>query len=178
MLAIPPKRCDRAVVSFLTDEEIDALLTAPDTSRWLGRRDRTLLLVAVQTGLRVSELTALCCGDVHLGHGAHVRCLGKGRKQRCTPLNTQTVAALQSWIRERQGQPQDPLFPTSRGRPLTRDAVAWLLTKHGTNARTSCPSIGAKTITPCLLVSEPERDDRGVHAGVQQAHGGRVMQHV
>jgi len=142
VLAIPPKRCDRAVVSFLTDEEIDALLTAPDTSRWIGRRDRTLLLVAVQTGLRVSELTALCCGDVQLGHGAHVRCLGKGR----------------------QGQPQDPLFPTSRGRPLTRDAVAWLLTKHATTARTSCPSIGAKTITPHVLRHSTAM--RLLHAGV------------
>ena len=82
VLAIPPKRCDRAVVSFLNDEEIDALLTAPDTSRWIGRRDHTLLLVAVQTGLRVSELTTLCCGDVQLGHGAHARCLSKGCKQR------------------------------------------------------------------------------------------------
>jgi len=164
VLAIPPKRCDRAVVSFLTDEEIDALLTAPNTSRWLGRRDHTLLLVAVQTGLRVSELTALCCDDVHLGHGAHVRCLGKGRKQRCTPLNSQTVAALQSWIHERQGQPQDPLFPTSRGRPLTRDAVAWLLTKHATTARTSCPSIGAKTITPHVLRHSTAM--RLLHAGV------------
>jgi integrase/recombinase XerD len=164
VLAIPPKRCDRAVVSFLTDEEIDALLTAPNTSRWLGRRDHTLLLVAVQTGLRVSELTALCCDDVHLGHGAHVRCLGKGRKQRCTPLNSQTVAALQAWIHERQGQPQDPLFPTSRGRPLTRDAVAWLLTKHATTARTACPSIGAKTITPHVLRHSTAM--RLLHAGV------------
>ena len=164
VLAIPPKRCDRAVVSFLNDEEIDALLSAPDTSRWIGRRDRTLLLVAVQTGLRVSELTALRCRDVHLGPGAHVRCLGKGRKQRCTPLTNQTVAALQAWIRERQGQPEDPLFATSRGRPLTRDAVAWLLTKHASTARGRCPSIGAKTVTPHVLRHSTAM--RLLHAGV------------
>jgi len=111
VLAIPPKRCNRAVVSFLNDEEIDALLAAPDTSRWIGRRDHTLLLVAVQTGLRVSELTGLCCADVHLGAGAHVRCIGKGRKQRCTPLTAQTVAVLGGWLAERRGRPQDPLFP-------------------------------------------------------------------
>ncbi len=141
VLAIPPKRCNRAVVSFLNDKEIDALLAAPDTSRWIGRRDHTLLLVAVQTGLRVSELTALCCRDVHLGAGAHVRCVGKGRKQRCTPLTAQTVAVLRGWLAERRGQPEDPLFPTSRGRPLSR----------GDHGRQRCPSIDAKTITPHVL---------------------------
>jgi site-specific recombinase XerD len=151
VLAIPPKRCDRAVVSFLNQEEIDALLAAPDTSRWIGRRDHALLLIAAQTGLRVSELTGLRRRDVHLGPGAHVRCLGKGRKQRCTPLTGQTIAVLQAWLRERQGRPEDPLFPTSRGRPLSRDAVAWLLAKHAGTARARCPSIAAKTITPHVL---------------------------
>jgi len=151
VLAIAPKRCDRAIVSFLTDEEITALLAAPDITCWIGRRDRALLMVAVQTGLRVSELTGLCCGDVHLGRGAHVRCLGKGRKERCTPLTSQTVAVLQAWLRERQAEPEDPLFATSHGRPLSRDAVAWLLTKHAATARQHCPSIGAKTITPHVL---------------------------
>jgi integrase/recombinase XerD len=151
VLAIPPKRCDRAVVSFLDEREIGELLAAPDTSRWIGRRDRALLMVAVQTGLRVSELTGLRCRDVHLGHGAHVRCLGKGRKERCTPLTSQTVAVLQAWLRERQGQPDDPLFATSHGRTLSCDAVAWLLTKHAATAQQRCPSIGAKTITPHVL---------------------------
>ena len=151
VLAIPPKRCNRAVVSFLNGEEIDALLAAPDTSRWIGRRDHALLLVAVQTGLRVSELTGLCCRDVHLGAGAHVRCVGKGRKQRCTPLTAQTVAVLRGWLAERRGRPEDPLFPTSRGRPLSRDAVALLVTNHAITARQRCPSIGAKTITPHVL---------------------------
>jgi site-specific recombinase XerD len=151
VLAIPPKRCDRATVSFLNDEEIEALLDAPDINCWIGRRDRALLMVAVRTGLRVSELTGLCCGDVHLGRGAHVRCMGKGRKERCTPLTSQSVAVLQAWLRERQGTPEDPLFPTSHGRPLSRDAVAWLLTKHAATARQHCPSIGPKTITPHVL---------------------------
>jgi integrase/recombinase XerD len=164
VLAIPPKRCTRAVVSFLTDEEIDALLAAPDASRWIGRRDRALLLVAIQTGLRVSELTGLRCRDVHLGHGAHIHCLGKGRKQRCTPLTGQTVAVLQTWLRERQGQPNDPLFPTSRGRSLSRDAVAWLLTKHAATAQRHCPSISAKTITPHVLRHSAAM--RLLHAGV------------
>jgi len=137
--------------SFLNEEEIGALLAAPDTSRWIGRRDHALLLVAVQTGLRVSELTGLRCRDVHVGPGAHVRCLGKGRKQRCTPLTGQTVAVLQAWLRERQGRPADPLFPASRGRPLSRDAVAWLLAKHAGTTRARCPSIAAKTITPHVL---------------------------
>ncbi|HEX2288794.1 MAG TPA: tyrosine-type recombinase/integrase [Pseudonocardiaceae bacterium] len=151
VLAIPPKRCDHAVVSFLDKREIEALLDAPDTSRWIGRRDRALLMLTVQTGLRVSELTGLRCRDVHLGHGAHVRCLGKGRKQRCTPLTSQTVAVLQAWLRERQGQPNDPLFPTSHGRTLSCDAVAWLLSKHAATAQQRCPSIGTKTITPHVL---------------------------
>jgi integrase/recombinase XerD len=164
VLAIPPKRCDRTVVSFLADDEIDALLAAPDTSRWIGRRDHALLLVAVQTGLRVSELTGLRCHDVHLGPGAHVRCLGKGRKQRCTPLTSQTVTVLRAWLRERQGQPEDPLFPTSRGRPLSRDAVAWLLAKHTHAAQARCPSIGTKTITPHVLRHSAAM--RLLHAGV------------
>jgi len=155
VLAIPPKRSSRAVVCFLNDEEIHALLAAPDTSRWIGRRDHALLLVAVQTGLRVSELTGLCCRDVHLGAGAHVRCVGKGRKQRCTPLTAQTVAVLRGWLAERRGRPEDPLFPTSRGRPLSRDAVALLVTNHAITARQRCPSIDAKTITPHVHATRP-----------------------
>jgi integrase/recombinase XerD len=151
VLAIPPKRCERSVVSFLDPDEVNALLATPDTSRWLGRRDHALLLVAIQTGLRVSELTGLCCRDVHLGTGAHLRCTGKGRKNRCTPLTTQTAAALRAWLAERGGQPDDPVFPTSRGRPLSRDAVALLVTKYAAAASERCPSIGAKTITPHVL---------------------------
>jgi integrase/recombinase XerD len=127
VLAIPPKRCDRAVVGFLTTAEIDALLAAPDRSTRLGRRDHALLLLACQTGLRVSELTGLTRGDVHLGAGAHVRCHGKGRKDRATPLIKQTVATLRVWLAECGGRDQDPLFATSQGRPLSRDAVEKLV---------------------------------------------------
>src|SRR5436853_2511553 len=103
VLAVPPKRFDRAVVCFLTPEEIDALLAAPDRSRWVGRRDHALLAVAIQTGLRVSELTALTRADVHLGPGPHVRCTGKGRKERCTPLTAQVARMLRTWLDERGG---------------------------------------------------------------------------
>ena len=148
VLAIPPKRFARTVVSYLTDEEAEALAAAPDTSRRIGRRDHALLAVAIQTGLRVSELTGLQCQDLSLGRGPYVRCTGKGRKQRCTPLTSQTVAILQTWLRERSGQPADPLFATSRGKPLSRDAVALLVTRHAATASQSCTSLQAKTITP------------------------------
>ena len=148
VLAIPTKRFDRTIVSFLDHQEIDVLLAAPDRGRWIGRRDHALLMVAVQTGLRVSELTGLRCQDVQLGAGAHVRCLGKGRKQRCTPLTTQTAATLRVWIQERKGQPSDPLFPTSRGSSLTRPAVALLVTKYAKVAEQHCPTLRNKIVSP------------------------------
>ena len=151
VLSIPPKRCDRAIVCFLTDTEIDALLAAPDRSTSLGRRDHALLLLASQTGLRVSELTGLTLGDVHLGAGAHVRCHGKGRKDRATPLTKQTAATLRIWLTEHDGGPDDPLFPTRAGHPLSRDAVAKLVTKHAAHAAACCPTILAKKITPHTL---------------------------
>lgn len=164
VLAIPPKRCDRTVISYLTGEEIDALLAAPDTNHWTGRRDHALLVVAIQTGLRVSELTGLRCHDLHLGPGAYLQCLGKGRKQRCTPLTNQTVAVVRAWLTERKGAPEDPLFPTSRGRPLSRDAVALLLARHADTARQRCPSLHTKTITPHVLRHSTAM--RLLHAGV------------
>jgi integrase len=115
VLAIPPKRFDRALVTFLEEDEVDALLAAPDRSTWTGRRDHALLLVAIQTGLRASELTGLNYGDLHLGAGAHLSCHGKGRKERITPLTAGTVAVLRTWLAERAGQPGEPLFPTIRG---------------------------------------------------------------
>ena len=151
VLAIPPKRSDRAIVSFLDAAEIDALLSAPGQDSWLARRDRALLLVAVQTGLRVSELTGLTAGDVHLGPGAHVRCHGKGRKDRATPLTRQTVAVLRQWLAERGGEPADPLFPARAGRRLSRDAVERLVAKHATAAAATRPSIGGKNVTPHTL---------------------------
>ena len=151
VLAIPNKRYDRTQIEFLTHREIEALLAAPDVSTWSGRRDRTLLLVAVQTGLRVSELVGLRCKDVELGRGAHVRCLGKGRKERCTPLRKDAVRALRGWLRERNPQLSDPLFPSTRGGPLGPDGVEHLLAKHLATARKKCSSLKKKRVTPHVL---------------------------
>ncbi|MHC4686787.1 MAG: site-specific integrase [Planctomycetota bacterium] len=151
VLAIPSKRYDRKPIDFLTKPEIEALLAAPDQSRWNGRRDRTLLLLAVQTGLRVSELITLTCTDIVLDSGALVRCKGKGRKDRCTPLRKELVVLLRSWLRERSGQPDDPLFPNARGAFLSRDGVEYLLAKHVAVARQKCPSLQKKRISPHVL---------------------------
>jgi integrase/recombinase XerD len=151
VLAVPAKRFDRAIVTYLSPEEIDALLAAPDHTRWIGRRDHALLTVAIQTGLRVSELTALRCQDVQLTTGPHVRTTGKGRKQRATPLTTKTVAALRAWLQERRGQPEDPAFPTSRGGRLSRDAIALLVKKHTDAASRSCTTLSAKSVSPHVL---------------------------
>lgn len=151
VLAIPSKRFERGIVEFLHDEEIEALLRAPDRTTWIGRRDRVILLVAVQTGLRVSELTALRRQDVTLGSGAHVRCLGKGRKLRCTPLRSDVTRILEAWLRERPPDPDDPLFPSSRGGRMSEDAVERLVAKHVTAARQGCPSLAGKHVTPHTL---------------------------
>ncbi len=151
VLAIPAKRTDRKLVSFLTTDEVDTLLAAPDHDTWVGRRDHALLLVAIQTGLRVSELTSLTCADVDLGVGAHVRCHGKGRKERVTPLTTQACGVLRVWLAERRGDPHDPLFASRRGGPLSRDAVELLVTRHARTAAQRCPSIGTKTVSPHVL---------------------------
>jgi len=157
VLAIPPKRGPRPIVTFLSDEEIDALLAAPDRDRWTGRRDHALLLTMIQTGLRVSELTGLRCADVTLGTGPHLHCHGKGRKQRVSPLTPQTAAVLRVWQHERAGNPDEPLFPTSRGGRLSRDAVAWLLAKHVATAAQGCASLDAKTISPHTHCVTPPR---------------------
>lgn len=164
VLAIPPKRSERALVTFLSEPETDALLASPDRSRWIGRRDHALLLVAIQTGLRVSELTGLRRGDVQLGTGAHVRCDGKGRKERCTPLTTQTAAVLRQWLREHHSEPADPLFPSSRGGPLSRDAVERLLAKHSAIAQRTCPILKGKRLSPHVLRHTSAM--RLLHAGV------------
>jgi integrase/recombinase XerD len=151
MLAIPSKRYVRKPVEFLTRTELDALVAAPDPGVWIGRRDRALLALAAQTGLRNSELRALRIADVTIGTGSHVRCQGKGRKMRCTPLRSDVVALLRSWIAELKGDPSDPLFSSSRGGHLSADALQRLVAKHAATARLSCPSLNKKIVTPHKL---------------------------
>ena len=151
VLAIPPKRTNRALVTYLTEAEMDALLAAPDRATRIGRRDHMLLLLALETGLRVSELTALTCAAVHLGTGAHLRCHGKGRKERITPLRHQARTLLRSWLTERDGAPDDPLFPGPTGTPLSRDAVRRLVDRHVATATHACPSMATKNISPHTL---------------------------
>ncbi len=148
---MPNKRHERRPIEFLNREEIDALLAVPNPSTWIGRRDRTLLLVAVQTGLRVSELIGLNCQDVVLGTGAHVRCLGKGRKQRCTPLRPETAKMLDAWLRERHGQPEDPVFPSIRGGRLSRDAIECLHHQIHPSCRADLPVAQTEERLPACL---------------------------
>jgi site-specific recombinase XerD len=164
VLAIPPKRHDRPVITHLTDPEVDALLAAPDPTTWIGRRDQAMLQLAIETGLRISELTGLTVSDTHLAAPPHVACHGKGRKDRITPLTKNTAHLLRGWINERRGLAADPLFPTSTGRPLTRDAVARRLTNHTNTAASACPTLHGKTITPHVLRHTAAM--RLLHAGV------------
>src|SRR5215468_5562417 len=151
VLAIPNQRQRRTLVGFLTRPEIEALLSAPDRTKWLGRRDHAFLLTAVQTGLRLSEMTSLRQEDVSLGAGAHVHCRGKGRKERCTPLAKPTVAVLRAWIREQGGGDSKTLFPSTRGGPLSPDGVPHLLARHVTEARKNCASLRKKRVSPHVL---------------------------
>jgi integrase/recombinase XerD len=164
VLAIPLKRHDRTLVTWLTAPELDALLAAPDRARWTGRRDHAMILLAAQTGLRASELTAVKIADIELGTGAHVTTLGKGRRERVTPLTDTTVATLRAWLEERAGGPNDPLFPTRTGGALTRDALARRVTKYATDAARISPSLRAKTITPHVLRHTAAM--RLLHAGI------------
>ena len=151
VMAIPTKRHERATVSYLDLDEIKALLAAPDRSTWLGRRDRALLLLMIQTGVRVSELVGLRIRDVQLDIAPHCRVTGKGRKKRATTLTAETVAVLRQWLKERKGNPDDPLFPTRQGQPLSRYTVGALLSKHAATATANCPSLAAKRVTPHTL---------------------------
>ena len=151
ILAMPAKRYEKKLIGFLTRPEIEALLAEPDLSTWVGRRDHAFLLVAVQTGLRLSEMTSLRTPDVVLGTGAHVRCVGKGRKERCTPLTKQTVSTLKLWLREPRRGAVDILFPSARGVRLSADGVQFLLAKHVAAARRKCPSLKNKRVTPHVL---------------------------
>ncbi len=151
VLSIPPKRFEKRTITYLTADETEALVRAPDQLRWEGRRDRALLLLAVQTGLRVSEVVGLNCGDIALGTGGHVRCEGKGRKQRAVPLTEPAQAALATWLEERHGRREDPLFPTRSGRRLTRDAVERRVRTHADAAVQVCPSLRSKNLHPHVL---------------------------
>jgi hypothetical protein len=150
-MAIPTKRYERNTVNYLDRDEIAALLAAPNKRTWLGRRDHALLARMIQTGVRVSELTGLRVGDLHLGTGPHIRVLGKGRKKRSTTLTGETVKVLRAWIKERKGQPEEPLFPTRQGRPLSRYTVGVIVAKHTATATDSCPSLQPKRVTPHTL---------------------------
>jgi site-specific recombinase XerD len=164
VLAIPPKRFERRLVTFLTEPEVDALLAAPDRATWTGRRDHALLALAVQTGLRASELIGLRWADLHLGVAAHISCLGKGRKQRITPLTAPVVAVLRAWLSERVAHANDPLFITRAGTMLSRDALERRLATYVAMAVPVCPSLREKTIT--LHVLRHTAAMRLLHAGV------------
>jgi integrase/recombinase XerD len=164
VLAIPPKRFDRRLVTFLTEPEIEALLAAPDRSTWTGRRDHAWLVLAVQTGLRASELIGAQCADVHVGVGPHVSCLGKGRKHRITPLTSPVVAVLRTWLDERRGHAHEPIFPTRKGKTLSRDALERRLATYVTRASRTCASLREKTVT--LHVLRHTAAMRLLHAGI------------
>ena len=151
VLAIPSKRHDKREVHFLTRPEIEAILAVPDQTTWLGRRDRILLLVAVQTGLRLSELTGLDRDAIHLGVGDHVRCVGKGRKERTTPLTALARQVLQTWLKEPVRKGATALFPSVHGGRLSADSVQSLLAKHVRAAGTKCRSLASKRVSPHVL---------------------------
>lgn len=151
VLAIPSKRHERPLIDFLTHPEILALLAVPDSTTWTGRRDRALLMLTIQTGLRLSELIHLRRCDIVLGSGAHVRCYGKGRKERCTPLTKQAVTVMKAWLHERGGSESDVVFPNARGCRLSPDGVQYLLAKHVAQAQKKCPSLATKRVSPHVL---------------------------
>jgi integrase/recombinase XerD len=151
VLAIASKRSERKPIAFLARAEIAALLAAPDPSTWIGRRDRVWLLIAIHTGLRVSELIGLRRSDVVGGPGAHVRCEGKGRKHRCTPLERATATVVEAWLRRDLDPQEDRVFPSVRGGPLSRDAIEELVARHTRRARERCPSLQHKQVTPHVL---------------------------
>lgn len=166
ILAMPSKRYVKREITFLNDHEIEALLAAPNRTTWAGRRDHALLVIAIQTGLRASELVNLRCGDVVFGSGVHIRCRGKGRKERCTPLHHDTAKLLEVWI---GNCPDDtrPLFPSIRGDTLSRDALEHLVRKHCLTAARACPSLAGKRVTPHTLRHSTAMNL--LHHGVDQA---------
>ena len=148
VLAIPAKRFDKATVTYLNGAEVTALLAAADRSRWEGRRDHTMMLVAIQTGLRISELLGLDVDDITLGTGKHLRCNGKGRKHRAVPLNEPVEHVLREWLHERGGHPDEPVFVTRTGRRLSPDAVQRRIDIYAARAAIECPSLGGRKLSP------------------------------
>lgn len=167
VLAIPNKKFDRALVPFLSRPEVDALLAAPDLQTWSGRRDHALMLLAVQTGLRLSELTGLDRDDLYIGTGAHVRVTGKGRRERCTPMSKATRAVIAAWLREPERLPGQPVFPNALGGRLSSHGVHYLLAKHVAAARLHCPSLRRKRVSPHVLRHTTAMDL--LQAGVEQS---------
>jgi len=163
VLAMPTKRHVKRAIDYLDRDEIEAVIAAPDLATWHGRRDRAILVLALQTGLRVTELITLTCGDIGLGAGAHVRCMGKGRKERATPIRKDSIRLLRDWLAERKGQPNDPLFISNRGTRLSRDAVEGIVRRHVERASTICRSLCLKRVTPHVLRHS---------AAMQLLHGG------
>jgi integrase/recombinase XerD len=163
--AIPQKRYDKALISYLTDDEVGALVNAPDSTTWVGRRDRAFLLLAAQTGLRISELLSLNRADLTLGVGGYVHCQGKGRKERAVPLTTKSRTEMKRWLREDSTQPQDAaVFTTRSGRRLSRDAIERRITKHAATASIICASMAVKHVTAHVLRHSCAM--RLLHAGV------------
>jgi integrase/recombinase XerD len=167
ILSMPSKRYVRGNVEFLDAQEMQGLLNAPDCSTWIGRRDHAILTIALQTGLRASELVKLRCCDIVLETGPHVRCEGKGRKLRATPLRRETVTVMKNWLKERRGSEYDPLFPTTRGDQMSRDALEHLVKRHIKTASKSCPSLIGKRVSPHVLRHSTAMDL--LHHGVDQA---------
>jgi integrase/recombinase XerD len=151
VLDIPHKRFERRIVDFLSRAELEALLAAPDRTTWIGRRDHALLLLAIQTGLRASELTSLRIDQIVMGSHPYLRCTGKGRKERCTPLTRQTLDVLRAWLKERRGAPVDPVFPSYRRSALSLDALEKIVKKSAATAASTCPSLLHKRVTPHVL---------------------------
>lgn len=151
VLAIPSKRWQKKLIDFLSVDEVDAILNAIDRNSWAGLRDYALFSLAVQTGLRVSELISLRCDDIFLGTTAYVRCHGKGRKDRCVPISKNIIIVLKEWLREYGQDPSAPLFPSRRGEKISRDGVQYILNKHVTIAQHNCPSLMRKRVSPHVL---------------------------
>lgn len=167
ILSMPSKRYVKRNVEFLNTQEMQALLNAPDCSTWIGRRDHAILTIALQTGLRASELVNLQCCDVVLETGSHVRCEGKGRKHRATPLRRETVTVMKKWLKERRGSDQEALFPTMRGEKMSRDALEHMVKRHIKTASKSCASLIGKRVSPHVLRHSTAMDL--LHHGIDQA---------